>query len=415
MFPQDLELGQLSSRWNERIGFESIEPEAFFANADAESRRDGHGHESTDDDNSTVKVPRQKLQDLMRLWLDVFQSSLSVSDGRDLRQNVHNSKTPRPNTPNGRISPPPAVDSSISRTSWTDNFRIMSDSEIEAENKTRRLVREQWRSDEKAVYLEDTWRHLWEPKTGVDAGLFQWSCSDEKRRSLQLDLVDALNAQSQIVIVKLYMSRDFRSIASWVSLIGLRLNEVFRSFSDSAGISPMTQIEVLIECLWCCNSFSPTAEIQQTFQGPTVGDVLSACYRRRILMQPTVDGLFRTIILREHLQHVRIAIYLLNILFKHKLPRFKKKADLDETWHMLLSSVEASLRSVPNVSETVEGTETFFRLDDLNIRDLQSLGHLQLRWTCYWDEHLQLETGSTGNILKIYWFQPSLAQYLVQK
>ena len=73
------------------------------------------------------------------------------------------------------------------------------------------------------------------------------------------------------------------------------------------------------------------------------------------------------------------------------------------------------MRENPTYSELERGKDSFFRVDDFNVRDLQSLGHLQLQWTSYWDEHLQLETSSTANIIKIYWFQPSLAQFLVQK
>lgn len=367
-------------------------------------------------DDSVIRVPRQKVEQLMKLWIEVFQ---------DLRgAKPEDSASPKsmilPKMQGLRLFSSDCLNESMfspgagpgtDQTSWRQTVDVMSESEIEAENERRRRVRKDWRRDEKGEYLEDCWKRLW---------VFQWSYPDEQRKALQLALVDALSAHSDIMIVQLYMRRDFRSIAPWISLIGLRLNQIYRRFYTTVsapGITPATQIEVLIECLWCCNSFVPILGVSQDRQGPTIGDVLSSCYRRRILHQPAITGKRKlsATILREHFRLVRTALYLLNTLYKHNPPGFESSESLDRTWNLLLSSAEASMRESPSYSDFERGKEAFFRLDDFNLKDLQNLGHLKVQWTSYWDEHLQLETSTTANILKIYWFQPSLAQYLVHR
>lgn len=435
----DLESGQPShklARWNSpssAAGFGSLESAAFLANGQRylssyNEPIDGYARSDAEEleEDLINGVPRKKVEQMMKLWIEIFQQSLRTT-GHDRNPESASSavfpptkgtKTPRPNTPNessgfsGTINP--AFNAAERGAPWAEKVDVMAESQLEIEKEYRRSVREEWRLDDKNLDLEDCWKHLWEPKSGVDTGLFQWSYPEGNRKSLQMDLVDALNAQSQLVTVKLYMRRDYRSIAAWVSLIGLRLNEINRSIYDSPRITPATQIEILIECLWCCNSYSSKLEMRPHIRGPTVGDVLTSCYRRRILVQPA-DGLFHVFEIREHCWYVRRALYLLNILYKHHLPRFEPREDVDHTWKMPLSVLEASLREVPGSSGPNRRKDAFFEIDDFNLRDLQSLGHIQLQWTCYWDEHLQLETSSVGNVLKIYWFQPSLARYFVEK
>ncbi len=433
MLNDDLEAGKLSATVtsgkapSSPLGFESLESGNFHANGiryqPVNERIDGQVYDVEDDLISGV--PRRKVEQLLKLWIEVFQHSLGAGTHQNAKSAssavvppARGHKTPYPHDPNGDVSlssitnnPP---NDTVRDPVWAKQIDIIGENQIETENKSRRSVRQEWRTDEKMLYLEDSWEHLWESKPGVDTGLFQWSYSEENRKSLQLDLVDALNAQSELVTVRLYMRRDYRSIASWVSLIGLRLNEMNRSIYDKPRITPATQIKILIECLWCCNSYSSNVGLRRPVQGPTVGDVLTSCYRRRVLVQQ-VDGSSRELEIREHFWYVRRALYLLNILYKHRLPHLEPREDIDRTWRMPLSMLEASLREVTSETGSDGQKDAFFNLDDFNLKDLQSLGHIRLRWTCYWDEHLQLETSSVGNTLKVYWFQPSLARYFFEK
>ena len=394
------------------------------------------GEPDTSQDEYIAGVPRKKIEQLMRLWVEVLQSSLTDKHGQENRRqtaglleaDVLQERDSQPSVSHFNIRKPQPLKADV-RTpqpeGWVSigkhdqviwhNVAVWSEVDIIAEDERRRAARQEWRLSEDQSYLEDCWEHLWQPKPGVDRGLFQWSCPDDRRKSLQLDLADALNANGSIVVVGLYMRRDFRAIAPWITLIGLRLNELYRTIYQGAGISPMTQIEILIECIWCCSSFRTKLGDKHNNQSPRIGDVLSACYRRRILEEPAQNPIFDGIILREHYQHVRTALYLINILFKHIIPTFHRSESLDGTWETSLSTAEAAMRANPHVSELETAKDSFFRVDDFNVRDLQSLGHLQVQWTSYWDEHLKLETSSSANILKVYWFQPSLAQFLVQK
>ena len=422
MLDTDLELGRLDpqpSGWHSSFrgvrGLDFLNTSGVTDKAAARPLADEAGRqEDLAQDDFVIHIPRRKVEQLMELWIEVFRD-ISKTRPQDPETstnvnlpNVHGPRLSISDSSSGSTFPSGA-DPSTDQTSWRHVVDVMSESEVELENERRRRVRKEWRPDEKGAYLEDCWKHLW---------VFQWSYPDEQRQALQLALVDALNAHSGMMIVELYMRKDFRSIAPWISLIGLRLNQIYRRFYTTVsapGITPATQIEVLIECLWCCNSFVPKLGVPQDRQGPSIGDVLCACYRRRILRQPRPPNELFAIILREHFRLVRTALYLLNTLYKHRPPIFESLESLDRTWHLLLSSAEASMREAPSHLDFEKGKEIFFRLDDINLKDLQNLGHLNVQWTPYWDEHLQLETSSGANILKIYWFQPSLAQYLVHR
>ena len=435
--------GPPESSWHplESSRLEDVDRQSRHVYVSSSIARTEHGKENEENYDAVhneyiAGVPRKKVEQLMKLWVEVLQSSLTDKHGQedrrqpprlpevDIRQ-AHDSKSLASpfNTP--KFQPLKADIRTPQPEGWVSigkrdqviwhNVQVWSESEIIAEDERRRAVRQDWRTIEDHPFLEDCWEHLWQPKPGVDRGLFQWSCPDDRRRSLQLSLADALNANDSIVVVNLYMRRDFRAIAPWISLIGLRLNELYRTVYQGAGISPMTQIEILVECIWCCNSFRTKLGDKQNNQSPRIGDVLSACYRRRILVEPTGNPVLDGIILREHYQHVRTALYLVNMLYKHKVPTYHRSESLDGTWETSLSTAEAAMRENVIVSELEASKDSFFRVDDFNVKDLQSLGHLQIQWTSYWDEHLKLETSSTANILKVYWFQPSLAQFLVQK
>ncbi len=465
MSNQDLELGLLPSNstpWEGNQGLEDANPfetswhppepsgslrlrevdlQSKHAYTDSPIARAADNVESKEKNKSTedeyiVGVPRKKVEQLMKLWIEVLQGSLAEKHGLESRRETaipSEEDTCQTRHSRSLASPlnvlrPQHLEEDV-RGPQTEDWVLMgkddqvvwhkvevwSESDIMAEDERRRAVRQEWKVSEDYPYLEDCWENLWQPKPGLDKGLFQWSCSDERRKSLQLDLADAMNANGSIIVVGLYMRRDFRAIAPWISLIGLRLNELYRTTYQGAGVSPMTQIEILIECIWCCNSFQTKLGDKNNNQSPRVGDVLSACYRRRILEEPTRNSFLDGIILRQHYQHVRSALYLISLLYKHEVPRFQRSENLAQTWETSLSTAEAAMREYASDSELEMGTDSFVRVDDFNIRDLQSLGHLQLQWTSHWDEHLKLETSSIANIVKVYWFQPSLAQFLVQK
>ena len=84
-------------------------------------------------------------------------------------------------------------------------------------------------------------------------------------------------------------------------------------------------------------------------------------------------------------------------------------------WNMLLSDAEASVRDPPKGTEIETRQDASCRIGDFNIKDLQTLGHLQIQWTSYWDEHHERETKPDATVLRLCWYQPALAQFLVQK
>lgn len=361
----------------------------------------------------------------MSLWIDVLQQSLRVEDCQ--KPLLPLTSQPKPKRPR-RLSSytfgqyPPIVRLKDEQP-WSTVER-MSAEEIRVENGYRMLRRAEWRTFISMADLEDCWQHLWEPSTGVDKGLFQWPGSEKTRRGLQLELADALIGNDRIVTVNMYMQRDYRSISTWISLVGLRLNEQYRSYHRPPEITPITQIKILIQCIWACNAFDPNINPKQGYrEGPRLSNVLSACYKRGILNRPEkgFDEYVTKTYLQRQYQYVRRALHLMNLLQRQHITTYLPIVDLTDAqdiWDMPLPDVEkiAAIAQVSHrASDLKEGAEVFLRIDDFNLRDLQTLGRLQIHWTSYWDEHLQLETSSTANILKIFWFQPKLGRYLVEK
>ena len=376
------------------------------------------------DDDDYVRLPRRKVEQLMGMWIEVLQQSLQAKNrSHDVlpMPRKPSSSSLRQFTPSMSISRYPPVSYPPNSYPWA-TVKPMAQFELEAEDGWRRMGRSMWKTPENLAHLEDSWRYLWEPMVGVDKGLFQWQVDEEIRKRLQYNLVDALNANERIVSANMFMRRDYRTISTFITLIGLRLNDQYRSYHRFPEMGPVKQVNILIECIWACNAFDPSNDIKDGYrEGPRLSNVLTACYRRGILPRPEegFDDYVTMEVLKKHCQAVRRALHLINLLQKHQISIYMQCQTLSqarELWSMPLPDVEAPLLHLPYRSSTLrDGTDAFLRIDDFNLRDLQTLGHLQIQWTSYWDEHLQLETSSTANILKIYWFQPKLARYLVEK
>lgn len=412
-------------RTRRQVSQDDVDLQASEETAKPEKGRDVEWSSATVlEDDDTVTLPRKKIEQLMGMWIDVLQQSLQ---SRDKKQKIPTVPIATDHgffrqfvspTSNSRYPP---ISYPLDAHPWA-RVEPMAPFELEAEDGWRRLGRSMWKTPANLAHLEDSWKHLWEPMVGVDKGLFQWTVEEETRKTLQYNIVDALNANERIVSANMFMRRDYRTISTFITLIGLRLNEQFRSYHRSPEMGPVKQIKILVECIWACNAFDPSNDIRRGFrEGPRLSNVLTACYRRGILSRPEegFDDYVTRTILRRQCQAVRRALHLINLLHNHKLSIDMPCVNMDQAlalWSMPLPDVEASLPQIPHRSSTLrDGEEAFLRIDDFNLRDLQILGRLQIQWTSYWDEHLQIETGSTANILKIYWFQPKLARYLVEK
>ncbi|KAL8966501.1 MAG: hypothetical protein Q9183_003346 [Haloplaca sp. 2 TL-2023] len=299
--------------------------------------------------------------------------------------------------------------------SYRVEVKTSSEVEIQAENQRRQNIRNKWRAKERS-YLEDSWQPLWRQETGVETGLFQWPCSDNERKDLQLDLVDGLCfAMGNMRWVK----NGIRGMSCWISLIGIRLNGLCsqkgfpkKSPSQTDAIehemhSPLKQARILIECIWVCNNNRNAA----------IGDVLLSCYRRHVLRQPAliVNLADAKRVAQRHIRAVRIAIYLVSIVYRLNFPELNENEDLDAAWGMAISSAEVRLRRKVREIDTDAGKSPFIAVGDFNLRDLRNIGQLRIQWTSYWDEHLELQTTWAENILKLYWFHPLLSRNLFSK
>ncbi|KAL8802672.1 MAG: hypothetical protein Q9200_006505 [Gallowayella weberi] len=270
--------------------------------------------------------------------------------------------------------------------------------EIDEENEQRRAGRKKWRGSEDCAYLEDPWKNLRKDNKQL---FHEWT--NEQRRRLQLNLIDALLSAPTTPKehnLEKFFNRGLSAISCWIGLIGLRLGKLPFKYT-----SAFKQIQVLIECIWVCNSSGSA----------TVSDVLVSCYRRRILDHPyfdeTIDIPRRLPVLRGHVKGVRMAIYLLNVLYKHETPMVDWNEDLKSAWAMPLAELELRMRPKQQVVDNDLGRGSFFTVNDFNLRDLQRIGRLEVQWTAYWDEHLEIQTNGPSAILKLYWFSPMLSEY----
>ncbi|KAI4256821.1 MAG: hypothetical protein L6R42_006008 [Xanthoria sp. 1 TBL-2021] len=166
---------------------------------------------------------------------------------------------------------------------YTRRVEEMTQEEIEIENGSRCSSREKWRVGQDLGYLEDPWKHLWRRNRNDAEPLFR-RCTDEERKGLQLDLIDALYFVPN--------TRDF-ALIPWRGLHTL------------------------------------------------------SCW---------------------------------------------------------------AMRHSPIVFDA--GREPFLAVSDLNLKDLQEIGRLQIQWTSYWDEHLEVETKRSVSVLKLYWFPTGLSEIL---
>ena len=287
--------------------------------------------------------------------------------------------------------------------------KIDTSHEILEEDGRREASSPKWKDKQDVSYIEDPWLGVWKADVSASRGLSQWPCTDELRRRLQYDLRNALISGP---IEEKYVAGGLRATSCWITLIGHRHNDLYisRNFPDPShsmfeAERPVAQVQILIECIWACN----------ISRKATIGSVLGECYRRRVLLQPVFalpsknEKSFQ--ILRTHIRAVRVAIYLINVLYRQVFPGINENEDLDTAWSSSISEAEVHLRSKRHQDEELPDKSPFFYIGDLNLTDLQRLGRLQIRWTEYWDEHLELTCDGVNNSLKLYWFHPHLSKY----
>lgn len=296
----------------------------------------------------------------------------------------------------GEIQPGNSPQNHRSSPGYEQRVAVLTPEDVETENELRRETREKWRGTEDWDYLEDPWKHV--QRDGKP--LFKDS-SLEQRKDLQLCLIDAILSGSEDPDTAQFLKRGLPAIACWISLIGSRLGQLYKT-PDGA----MKQAEILIECIWICKS-CPSSR---------VCDVLLSCFRRGIFEQPNFDetsDLRKSMSeLRIYIAMVHVAIFLLNIVYKHDTPQVDDKEELEDTWLSPLSVIEVGMRMERQEPAASFGGGTFFSVGDLGLRDLQTVGRLQIQWTDSWDEHLELETKGHLTALKLYWFSLTLSRFL---
>ncbi|KAL8798199.1 MAG: hypothetical protein Q9182_006872 [Xanthomendoza sp. 2 TL-2023] len=115
------------------------------------------------------------------------------------------------------------------KTSYKSRVEPMTREVIEAEKERRKEIRQKWKGTGNLEHIEDPWKEL-----------FRWPCPDEERRELQAELADALSSAPMRRRDK-FIARGHRAMACWISLIGLRLKDLYElhGFPGPAGTPDM--------------------------------------------------------------------------------------------------------------------------------------------------------------------------------
>lgn len=166
-------------------------------------------------------------------------------------------------------------------------------------------------------------------------------------------------------------------------------------------MSPQCLVRILIEII----RQLPKARGGPPRSLPQAGDVLRSCYIRGLLSQPAGTEIESY---RTHLWLLCQAAHLANICFKARLSLENNGLESYGTTETLLqiSFVEAMQairlppKATPQNLPRAEGVS--FRVNDLNIRTLRTIGELSIKWTMYWDEHLLLDVQNRQ--LMVAWF-----------
>lgn len=107
--------------------------------------------ENSPRDDSIIEVPRQQLEQLMRLWTEIFQKSLAARDTQSMQIATDISvglpktgKSVQATLPHCRDSTntkPNSPTNFLTEKSWRRTVQVVSESELQAENEQRRSVR----------------------------------------------------------------------------------------------------------------------------------------------------------------------------------------------------------------------------------------------------------------------------------
>ncbi|KAL8887438.1 MAG: hypothetical protein Q9192_006327 [Flavoplaca navasiana] len=237
--------------------------------------------------------------------------------------------------------------------SYKMKVKLMAREDIEKEKEQRRSLRSRWQGEVGWQHLEDPWKNL----QRANGPLFDPSF-DEQRKNLELELVDAIFSVTGDSFLDNYFSRGLPAISCWIGLVGLRLIDI-------------------------------NVESRLAF---------------RFIQSVSL--------VKANLNAVRVAVYLLNIMFKHRDPRIDYDEDMiNKAWSMTVSETEKDMRVDTPQIETDPGKGPFYKVSDFGLQHLQEIGKVDIEWTSSWDEHLELKMKGPRTILRLYWFSPTLARF----
>lgn len=202
-------------------------------------------------------------------------------------------------------------------------------------------------------------------------------------------------------------------MGTWVALIGLRLPGPFSAkngLGDSLSrrnLRPreLRHIEILLVLLElpymsAKSNAKKSSQSEGHFWGETltVGEVLDQCYRLRVLSRPKKDDW------QHYYHYIQELLKTLELLalwptanrFTPCLDSFRELASmkLSTMWHT------SSVNDLP-ATKPLSKIENF-QCREMSLEMLRKVGHLEIQWTEYISEHLELD--SENSSLKIFWF-----------
>lgn len=244
---------------------------------------------------------------------------------------------------------------------------------------------------------------------------------------MQLQLFAALCHRSQ---VETNFKRALYACGPLISAIGLKLQtyrwgstEWSDQFRGQERVSPQCLVRILVEILRHLPKTQRLSEPeflrhlllpQRISESETLlhtGSILKSCYLRGLLSQPADSDVESY---RVHVRMICLASNLINVCYNissygiaesdrlgHSLESYNTTYKLLQIPVVeLMQAARSPLMVTPENVPRADGA--VFRVNDLDIGSLKTIGELSIKWTRHWDEHLLLDI--VQQKLTVAWF-----------
>ncbi|KAK5311490.1 hypothetical protein LTR93_011702 [Exophiala xenobiotica] len=369
------------------------------------------GNASSKNDIEAVVIPTKTLERLIES-IDKLSTAVTI-----LNQTVSQSKKPEVDDeddedddsisePKGTGNKPIAIKSPWNKVDVLDDTFIAMEDQAELDEIDKLLTSSPHGPD------LDVWKALphldWDYRRRLN-----WLSKDERGSNQGGSFIPTTIDITPIITRSCFwhsgrrQSQEFSAIRGMldmgplVALIGTRLPE-HRDLLDRQPSDPVTILRVLIEMLRMIPQEKNDWEIDHTpwVERATLGDLLTRCYQRKILVQPGNEDLNSH---KLHSGYTMNAMLLINIWSWFTYISVSDALSVDGLRSLSLMRVwQYSQTDDESMRPFEKAPSDSFRSRDLCADVLRNVCKLQIEWTALIGEHLDLDI--ENSTLKVFWF-----------